>query len=122
MLIHLKLGTGAVRGLEIEGEENIALVRQKVAALTAVHPEHQRLILAAAEGGGAMELLDDAKTAAEYGFKLQADLRLGERPLPTVTTLNVGGAMHTTLLSTLRVVEGRGWTKCSMENLSLEMG
>eukprot|EP01043_Picozoa_sp_COSAG02_P021868 COSAG02_NODE_1122_length_14450_cov_4.124173_4_plen_334_part_00 len=106
MIVHLQLGDGAIKNLEIEGHHTVAHIREMVAALTAVHPEHQRLILAAAEGGRATELLDDTKTAAEHGFASQANLRLGERPLPKIVMLDVGGVKHTTLLSTLREVEG----------------
>ena len=105
MRVYLKLGDGAVRNLELEGEDTIAVVREKVAAVSGVHPEHQRIIYADPERG-ATELHDDAATVASYGIQMQADLRLGERPPPRVVELNVGGTAHTTLLATLREVEG----------------
>ena len=103
--MHLKLRDGAVRNLELEGEDTIAFVREKVAAVSGVHPEHQRIIYADPEGG-ATELRDDTTTVASYGIQMHADLRLGKRPPPRVVELNVGGTTHTTLLATLREVEG----------------
>ena len=105
MRVYLKLGDGAVRNLELEGEDTIAAVREKVAAVSGVHPEHQRIIYADPERG-ATELRDDAATVASFGIQMQADLRLGERPPPRVVEMNVGGTTHTTLLATLREVEG----------------
>ena len=105
MRVYLKLGDGAVRNLELEGEDTIAVVREKVAAVSGVHPEHQRIIYADPERG-ATELRDDAATVASFGIQMQADLRLGERPPPRVVEMNVGGTTHTTMLATLREVEG----------------
>ena len=90
MRVYLKLGDGAVRNLELEGEDTIAAVREKVAAVSGVHPEHQRIIYADPERG-ATELRDDAATVASFGIQMQADLRLGERPPPRVVEMNVGG-------------------------------
>ena len=58
MRVILKLVNGRTKDLEVEGADTIGLVRRQVAAVTGVHPQHQRLIL---EDG--VELADDdAKT------------------------------------------------------------
>ena len=49
MRVFLKLLDGRTRDLELEGTDTIGAVRTKVAALTGVHPQHQRLILEARE-------------------------------------------------------------------------
>ena len=100
MHIFLKLIDGRIKDLDLEGADTIALVRDKVAALTGIHPEHQRLVF------GDAELLDDASTVAEHNIQLRAEIRMIARPEPRVVSLDVGGTPHTTMLSTLRQVEG----------------
>lgn len=103
MHVILKLGSdGRVKDLELEGTDTIAEVRLKVAAVTGVHPEHQRLVLME----GDVELLDNTKTVAQHHIRKEAEIRLIARPAPRVISLNVGGSYHSTLLSTLRTVEG----------------
>jgi hypothetical protein len=102
MLVILKLPTGGMKNLELEGSDSIEAVRLQVAAQTQVHPEHQRLILM----DGDVELTDGKKTVADYGIRLESEIRLAPRPPPRVVDLTVGGVRHTTLLSTLSQVEG----------------
>lgn len=93
---------GREKDLELEGTDTIAEVRLKVAAVTGVHPEHQRLVLRE----GDVELCDDAETVAQHHIQKEAEIRLLPRPSPRAVSLNVGGFHHATLLSTLRRVEG----------------
>ena len=103
MHVILKLGPdGRDKDLELEGTDTIAEVRLKVAAVSGVHPEHQRLVLRK----GDVELHDDTQTVAQHNIQKEDEIRLLPRPPPRVISLNVGGSHHATLLSTLRRVEG----------------
>jgi hypothetical protein len=102
MHIILKLIDGRDKNLELEGVDTIAEVRKKVALVTGVHPEHQRLVLME----GDVELLDDTKTVAQHDIHREAEIRLLPRPPPRAVVVNVGGIAYTTMLSTLRQVDG----------------
>jgi hypothetical protein len=90
MLVILKLPTGGMKNLELEGSDSIEAVRLQVAAQTQVHPEHQRLILM----DGDVELTDGKKTVADYGIRLESEIRLAPRPPPRVVDLTVGRPAH----------------------------
>jgi hypothetical protein len=102
MHIILKLIDGRDKNLELEGVDTIAEVRKQVALVTGVHPEHQRLVLME----GDVELLDDTKTVAQHDIHREAEIRLLPRPPPRAVVVNVGGIAYTTMLSTLRQVDG----------------
>ena len=88
------------REMEVEGLDTVATLRRKAAVLTGVHPQYQRLILFG------VELLDDAKTAADHNIKPEAVIELKPLPMPTVVSLNVGGTVYSTQVCTLTRQKG----------------
>eukprot|EP01043_Picozoa_sp_COSAG02_P059432 COSAG02_NODE_7577_length_2952_cov_6.611987_1_plen_471_part_00 len=99
MHIMVQLKTGQCKDLEVQGTDSILQVRQQLAKLTGVNLSLQRL---AFEG----KKLVDTQTVAESGLCKESKLFMGEWPKPFAIKLNVGGVKYTTLLSTLRRVEG----------------
>ena len=89
MLIFLKLIDGRTKDLDLEGTDTIAVVRMKVAAVTNIHPEHQRLVLL----DGGIELLDDTSTVADHNIRLEAEIGMVAQPEPRIISLNVGGTL-----------------------------
>ena len=89
-------GGGDAGTVDLGGGDDLAAVREKVARECRVHPSLQQLVF-----GGRLLREEDNKTVAEYGIALEADLRLGFLPAPTVVRLNVGGTPYKTLLATL---------------------
>jgi hypothetical protein len=98
MIVYLKWQTGGDVGtVDIEGTDTLETVRDKVAAVSGVHPQLQQLVFK-----GKMMRSSDDKIAREYGITLEEDLRLSSLPGPIPIKLKVGGVIYTTLLSTLR--------------------
>ena len=102
MRVFVKWQRGGDAGtVDLDGDDSLWLVRQKVAAAAGVHPTLQMLVF----HGARLEESDD-KSVRDYGIGIEDDLLLASRPCPRVQRLDVGGTTYTTLLSTLRKIEG----------------
>ena len=99
MQIFVQLMGGQKKTVELEGADTIAAAKLKIAQATGIHPTHQRLLLGAEE-------LSDERTVEDYGLRMEAELKLAERPAPRTVKLDVGGTPYTTTLSTLVSQEG----------------
>eukprot|EP01046_Picozoa_sp_COSAG06_P060718 COSAG06_NODE_13022_length_1301_cov_2.490017_1_plen_377_part_10 len=102
MRVFVKWQRGGDAGtVELERDDTLELVRQKVAEATGVHPTLQLLVFSGAELREG-----DEKTVRDYEIGIDDELRLSARPGPRAVNLNVGGTGYTTTLATLRKVEG----------------
>ena len=98
MIVFVKYQAGGDAGtVDLEGDDSLDIVRDKVAAATGVHPSLQQLVYK-----GTMLRESDNKTVRDYGITLEEDLRLSSLPEPRTIKLRVGGLPYTTSLSTLR--------------------
>lgn len=102
MRVFVKWVRGGDAGtVDLDGGDSLELIRQKVAAVTNVHPSQQVLVFR-----GAALRDGDAKSVREYGIDIDDDLRLSVLPGPRVVKLDVGGEKITTTLETLLKIEG----------------
>ncbi len=83
--------------VELRDDDDLTLVRRKVAAISGVHMGLQYLVY----GRKLLEEWDNEKTVAEYGIGQEDVLRLAARPEEIAVRLNVGGMDFSTQLSTL---------------------
>ena len=94
-------GGGDAGEAELSLDDSLELVRENVASVTGTHPTLQQLIFRSV-----ILRETDNKTVREYGIGIDDDLQLAVLPGPRVIMLNVGGDRVTTLLATLRKIEG----------------
>ena len=100
MRVYLKWQRGGDAGtLELEGDDALPIVRDKVAAACGVHPALQQLIYK-----DNMLKDSDNSTVRDYGIDMEEDLRVSSLPEPVVIHLTVGGTKYTTMLKTLRAL------------------
>ena len=90
MIVYVKWQTGGDAGtVDLEGEDTLVIVRDKVATVSGVHPQLQQLVFE-----GKMLRESDDKIVREYGITLEEDLRLSSLPGPIVILLKVGGVPY----------------------------
>lgn len=102
MRVLAKLPNGRTLTLEIEGEDTVEALRNKVAAqYPEAHPDLQTIGL-----GG--RVLEGGRTMKDYDVQIDTTFVVGIRPPEQEVALNVGGKPFLTVLSTLLARPGSG--------------